>query len=346
MTTRTSDSVLLDELRQATSDALAAVVGTGKDVVLLDAPNQRNVGDSLIWAGEVEYFRRLGLRTRYVADRRSYDPAALRASLRPGGTVLIHGGGNFGDLWETHQSHREQIASDLPDYRIVQLPQSIWFQSPARAQRANRLLGAHPDFHLLVRDRESAARAAAQLPDVSTSYCWDMALGWRPARPVTRGTGVLVLARSDHEGTSGLSSADLTGALDRPVPSVDWQNRGLAEGAWHALRLVPRLVHRFPVLRRPALRPLTTAAITGINRINIDGGVRLLGGAGLVVVDRLHAHILAVHLGIPHVLLDNSYGKLKAVYDDYTGRFSTAHYARDLDEAIALAADLHDQSRR
>lgn len=344
----TSDRALLGELQQATLGVLAATVGPGKDVALLDAPNLRNVGDSLIWAGQREYFRRLGLRTRYVADRRIYDPAAVRAALPSGGTILLNGGGTFGDLWETHQSHREQIASDLPDYKIVQLPQSVWFQSAQRAHQANRLLGAHPDFHLLVRDRESAARARAQLPDIATSYCWDMALGWRPpqARTEAGRDGVLVLARTDLEGTSGLSSADLANALGRPVPSVDWHNRGVAKAAWHTLRLVPRFVHRFALLRRPAFHRPTTAALAGINRINIDGGVRLVRGAGLMVVDRLHAHILAVHLGIPHVLLDNSYGKVKAVYDDYTGQFSTAHYARDVDEAIALAADLHDKSRR
>ena len=40
-------------------------------------------------------------------------------------------------------------------------------------------------------------------------------------------------------------------------------------------------------------------------------------------------------LGIGHVMLDNNYRKLGAVFDDYTGVFSTATYCTDLGEARA-----------
>ena len=49
---------------------------------------------------------------------------------------------------------------------------------------------------------------------------------------------------------------------------------------------------------------------------------------------------MATLLGIEHILLDNSYGKLRAIYDDYTGKFSTAHQVSGLDEARELAVRL------
>jgi pyruvyl transferase EpsO len=55
--------------------------------------------------------------------------------------------------------------------------------------------------------------------------------------------------------------------------------------------------------------------------------------ARVIVVDRLHAHVLAVLLGTPHVVMDNNYRKISAIYEEYSGEFSTAHYATDIASA-------------
>lgn len=339
---RSTDLETLSELRSETARVLAEVIGTDTTVALLDAPNQRNVGDSLIWAGELAYFRRLGLRLIYVADRRSYDAAELRRALPAGGVILIHGGGNFGDLWDGHQQHREQIARDFPDRKIVQLPQSVWFGSAQRAAEADTVLGGHPDFTLLVRDSESDERAAAQLPTVRRRYCWDMALGWsaptqRPAaEPSTE--PVLLIARTDLEGASGIGEAPLDAAVGAPVHVADWTSSELDTLAWRLSRLVPRAAHKYRFVRGPVFRPLLNASFRWINEANVRGGVRLYRDRRYVIVDRLHAHILSVLLGVDHVLLDNSYGKLGAVYRDYSNRFSTASYASRPQQAVELAA--------
>lgn len=332
----------LHEVRMATLDVLADVIGTGRDVALLQAPNQRNVGDTLIWLGEREYLGALGLRLRHISDPGGYDAQAVRRSLRDGGVVLIHGGGNFGDLWYGHQLHRERVARDLPDLPIVQLPQSVYFASPAKAEQANSALGAHPDLTVLVRDLVSKARAERQLPDVTTRYCWDMALGWHPPRvePSRTPRRPLILARADHEAASGLGAVDVGAELGVPVDRADWANHGLEALAWHMLRVLPRLAHRVSALRAPAFQPLLHACLAAINTINIRGGVRLLRNRPVAVVDRLHAHILAALLEVPHVALDNSYRKISSVYSEYTHVFPTARFALDLDTALSQARSL------
>jgi exopolysaccharide biosynthesis predicted pyruvyltransferase EpsI len=336
---RAEDRATLADLRSRTIDVLVDVIGRGTTVALLDAPNQRNVGDSMIWAGEVEYFKALDLNVVHVTDLESYDQTAVRSVLPTDGVILIHGGGNVGDLWRGHQRHREQIARDFRDHRIVQLPQSVWFAEEKYAVNANRILGAHPDFTLLVRDHETEARAAAQLPDVPRRFCWDMALGWTPSvrRTRPRTPSVLLLARTDHEGRSNLADLDLSG-LGHPTMVRDWTSAELDTLGWRLARLIPKTARRWPRLKRSRLfRPLLQASFTWINRANVRSGVRLYEGRRLVVVDRLHAHILALLMGIDHVLLDNSYRKLGAVFDDYTGRFTTGSYAHDDAEAVELA---------
>jgi exopolysaccharide biosynthesis predicted pyruvyltransferase EpsI len=52
-------------------------------------------------------------------------------------------------------------------------------------------------------------------------------------------------------------------------------------------------------------------------------GLDLLSSGRYVIADRLHAHILALLLGIPHHALDNSYGKLAAFIDAWTSEITT-----------------------
>jgi exopolysaccharide biosynthesis predicted pyruvyltransferase EpsI len=337
-----ADAAYLQKLRGASTRALAEAIGSGGDVALVDVPNQINVGDSLIWAGEMAYLRALGLRVRYASDLGGYEPRSLRRAM-PQGVVLIHGGGNFGDLWLGHQRHREQIARDLPEYKIVQLPQSVYFQQRERAVEANATLREHPDFHLLARDAASAERAVAELPDVRVSFCEDMALGWDapPWEPPDAGPPrILVIARGDRESASGLASVAPSWLPDAVVEVTDWGELGRERGSWERARRRANLQHRqaraarrIPPLRWPGFQPATQRTLAQINSSNITAGVGLYDAASGVVVDRLHAHIIAALRGIPHVLLDNSYGKLKAVYDDYTYGFSTAHYVTTLDAA-------------
>jgi pyruvyl transferase EpsO len=340
-----ADVAHLDAMRTATASTLRSVIGDVTDVARLDVPNQRNAGDSLIWAGEVAYFERLALRVRYVADLRSYDPRALRRAL-PSGVVLIHGGGNLGDLWLGHQRHRERIVADLPDYPIVQLPQSVYFQSSARAEQANAVLGAHPRFRLLARDSLSLQRAGADLPDVDAQFCYDMALGFQPPRadrPRADGRRVLVIARADREQASGLQSTADDWIPGATTARTDWHNSGWEAGWWHALRLAARGHHQLVRgTRRLGLHPaglpngLARRILSSINDVNISSALELYSRADVVVVDRLHAHILAALLGIEHVVLDNNYRKISAAYEDYTGTFTTAHYATDVGAARAL----------
>jgi exopolysaccharide biosynthesis predicted pyruvyltransferase EpsI len=341
-----ADARYLKELRDASLRELAEAIGPSVDVALLDIPNQINVGDSLIWAGEMEYLDALGLRLKYASDLHGYEPGSLRRAM-PEGVVLIHGGGNFGDLWLGHQQHREQISKDLPDYRIVQLPQSVYFQSESRAAEANRVLREHPDFRLLARDAPSVSRAASDLPDVRVSFCHDMALGWdAPAwdPPETSSPRILVIARDDRESSSGLASLTPDWLPNAVVDVTDWGDLGGEREKWQRARQRAsiqhhhsRLARHVAPLRWPGFQPGIQRSLAQINRSNITAGVALYDTASGAVVDRLHAHIIAALRGVPHILLDNSYGKLKAVYEDYTHGFSTAHYVTTLSDAREAA---------
>src|SRR5262249_47886968 len=71
-------------------------------------------------------------------------------------------------------------------------------------------------------------------------------------------------------------------------------------------------------------------------------GCGILSGGRVVVTDRLHGHVLCLVLGVPHVLLDNSYGKVRGFYETWTAGCPLPRWAAPpagaLDQARALAA--------
>jgi exopolysaccharide biosynthesis predicted pyruvyltransferase EpsI len=203
---------------------------------------------------------------------------------------------------------------------------------------------------VLVRDMVSAQRAADELPGVRTSFCHDMALGWdapQQSSSRVRPPRVLVIARQDRESSSGLASLEIDSVPGAVLDITDWGDLGAHRPAWERARRDARLQYRLARAARrlapfqsPRFQPWIQGTFAKINTLNVTAGVALYDSASGAIVDRLHAHIIAALCGVPHVLLDNNYGKVKAVYDASTHGFSTAHYVTTLDAASEVATEL------
>jgi pyruvyl transferase EpsO len=323
---------------------LAALVPRGQRVALVNFPNHRNAGDPALWLGALAALARIGARVVYRASWAAYDETALRRALGSG-TVLIQGGGNFGDLYPARQqATRERILVELADLRTVQLPQSIHFEDPANRERVRRACEDHGDLTLLVRDRASL-EWAQDLVDVPSRLCPDlsMALGPLP-RPRPPSVDVVWLRRRDPEARQDGSAAPPTGMsvrvtdwlaelADEPRPGRADQLAGWVNGRmlqWH---------QRGSRLSRRAWR-VDAATYERLARLWVARGLHLLADGRVVVTDRLHGHLLALLMGIPNVVLDNRIGKVGAYLDTWSSAASLTHPAGDRTEALALARDL------
>lgn len=306
---------------------LAPLLPAGAPVALLDFQNHGNVGDSAIWLGQLAALRARGIRRpAYIATIASYDPLALRRAA-PEGAILLSGGGNFGDVWPRHQELREKVLHDFPDRRIVQLPQSIEFRSTAALDAARRIVAGHRDFTLLVRSHRSLE--LARQFDAPSGLCPDMALRLPPlprGRPVH--DGIIWLRREDQE--SGGSSAEAPAGVER----LDW----LAEPPSLDRRLVGWLHERPRALE--ALGGRAGILYERLARGRLARGVALLSRGRGVITDRLHAHILSLMAGIPHCVLDNSYGKVRAVYETWTRGVGRVAWCETPEEAFVRIRDL------
>jgi len=314
-------------LRRSVERQVRAAIGDKKVRALVDFPNYPNVGDSAIYLGQLACLRSLRIRRpRFICDFRTYDRKALAKAVRDG-AILLTGGGSFGDLSPVAQECREDILRSFPNNRVIQLPQSLHFQRTDSLDRAKRVIGSHRNLKLFWRDERSLEMAKRNF-DADSELCPDMAfcLG-SLERPRPASTRIVWLLRTDKESA-------VTRPEDLKATIVDWRT----EPGTRLLRLNYRLMGA--TLRLPATRfwrSLLIQTYKPLATTRLRRGLNLLSGGDVVITDRLHGHILSMLLGIPHVVLDNSYGKISSFHSAWTSGVENVQYARSSKAALELA---------
>jgi pyruvyl transferase EpsO len=310
-------------------------------VALLDYPDSENVGDNAIWLGELRWLHESGRTLVYACARDDYNPHEVRRRLGSDGVVLIHGGGNFGDLYPVHDELRFRILQDFPDHKIIQLPQTINYRDAGAAGKAARAFASHPDVTLIVRDEPSVDRAE-RLLGVQAILCPDMAFGLGALRRREPVQEVTWLARRDKERVGPVPRQG------EGVEAVDWLDTKANTFGFRLARQINTPLAASAGSSRVAARLVQTSVRANYQRLaegRLTFGMRMISTGRVLVTDRLHAHILAVLAGIPNVLVSDRYGKTRDVHYAWT-RESSTWLAEGHDAALALAAQkvtaLHD----
>lgn len=342
MTSVSSAAAALTARHRGEIDAVVDGALPPGPVALINFPNHRNAGDMALWLAARSTLRRLGREVRYQCAWNGFSHAALRRRVGSG-PIVINAGGNFGDLYAGQQGLREEVLAVCRDNPIVQLPQSIWFRDPRNLERVQRLVDDHGNVTVLCRDARSLDLAKASF-NATIEACPDLALGLDPvARPSAPTADILWLARTDPEKAVEPLKAE-------GVDVVDWLALAPGEG------------------RRAGAPPvrwwLTQAALAGSARSSlaasigwraaaqgfeaiasawVDRGRRFLSRGRVVITDRLHAHILAIEMGVPTVVLDSSYGKVHAVARECTLDSGLTHVASSAAEALTIARGLIEE---
>lgn len=295
---------LKDQIDRTLSSRICA------DYWLLEVPHYANVGDTLIWQGELDFLKRCPHRCKGMY---AWDSLTI-PQLRSGDLVLFQGGGNFGDIWDPPHEYRKRIMFANPDCHYLVFPQTVFWESAER-RREDAAFFARFDCTICARDKASFDLLKANfkneillVPDMA--FCIDM---WKWVRrdPVARSP--LLLMRTDKE--LRLSSAlDEVGRIEG-MDISDWQT--MTEDTWasvwqrrvyNCVRAHPRkLGWLYDLYMRQFYRPAM-----------IRSGVELISSHTDVYTTRLHACILSVLLGKERIVMfDNSYGKNRGFYETW-----------------------------
>ncbi len=308
-----------------------AFQGIGKinRCALLDYPYHTNLGDHFIWLGQVYYLKEIKLaRIAYSAGFPDFSFKKLDG-LGAGAPIFMSGGGNLGDLWPRYQKFRETIISRYRDRPILIFPQSIFFSNSETMKRTCDVFNSHPDLTLLVRESASHEIAVRLFPNCKIFKALDAVFFLARffeelTKHALRRESMLFLCRRDKERNISFSSL-----------SPDFKEWTVSD--WPSVKYPQALSfrERFGWYRFFLLKQMEKEANTADGKLELAGrifdepkerfswqwtlrAVKQLVNRRFVVTDRLHGHILSLLLGIPNVLLPNSYHKNESFYKTWT----------------------------
>ncbi|WP_025678431.1 polysaccharide pyruvyl transferase family protein [Paenibacillus massiliensis] len=304
----------MDELKNKLKMILK-VVPPGSNIAYVDYPVYNNGGDVLIMKGTEAFFKANGIRVRARYSAMDFPD---KLNVPKDWIIVCHGGGNFGDLYLNHQNLREKVVRDFPTHRIVVMPQTIHFQSEAKANEAAALFNSHPDMHIFVRDTRSYAYASEKFNNCDIQMCPDMAHQLWPLKTTSAPQQeVLYFLRNDIETVKDQQQFDREADADH---RRDWDTlftpfeiRGI------------EYFQKFYRLDKKIGGPLPTRVFWYKYTDHLmSKAVDLFSSYREVRTSRLHGHILACLLNIPHIVIDNSYGKNSLYFQTWSTRNAKA----------------------
>eukprot|EP00761_Pharyngomonas_kirbyi_P009771 gb/GECH01009789.1/.p1 GENE.gb/GECH01009789.1/~~gb/GECH01009789.1/.p1 ORF type:complete len:384 (+),score=60.86 gb/GECH01009789.1/:1-1152(+) len=236
--------------------------------------------------------------------------------------IVIAPGGNLGDIWGFQEDHM-LIVDRFPNYKIVFLPQSIKIQSDENRQRLYDSFSRHQDLTIFTREKPSYKICRKAFPHNKCKLTPDAVfiygfIGRRRSevdQALYRSSPVMFLKRFDQESAFEIPLS-LTERED--IQINDFVSRENAE----------RVAHLSEAYRGRPFDYCQTVA---------DMGFSMLARGQVVISDRLHGHIMSLLMGVPHVVLSNSYHKIRGMLDTWTGDSPITYKASDVNHAVNTA---------
>lgn len=287
------------------------VIPRGSSIHYVDYPVHSNGGDLLIMKGTEAFFKDYDIR---VQARYSVLDFPDKLKIPKDHIIVLHGGGNFGDLYPVHQKLREKIIADYPNNRIVMLPQTIFYKKDSEFDRTARIFNGHKDVHLYVRDTLSYDAASRKFHKCCVYLSPDMAHQLWPIKAKSSpGKDLLCFFRTDIEKTSEQAQLELAGQGDY----LDWTSL--------YNRVEKKSINMIVRIMKKGSGALPMQAIWGkYTDYLVDKAVKRFSGYRSVQTSRLHGHILSCLMDKPNTLLDNSYGKNSNYYNTWTSGIKSA----------------------
>ncbi|KAG7339496.1 polysaccharide pyruvyl transferase [Nitzschia inconspicua] len=332
----------------------------GQRALLVNPAYHSNVGDHMITLGEIELLRRLGVKIPEEIEQCRYSGQDLipyckslkwwkEKNYQAGGRpALLHGGGNWGDLWRKNQNLRIQSLEIFlqKNFTILGMPQSLYYRDEdLKKQDADRIEAILSTFHgtvaarptFLWREQFSYDEAVELYPSAQNVLMPDIAFQLGPYQPApvndSNAVDVVVFLRKDHES---LESKHRNAAYVRSILNslvgeeksnsttfkiVDWNDR--------------------------------LEIFDSDNILFTETAIQMLSMGRVLVCDRLHASILAYLSGIPFVYIDQLSGKISKTLDValrigdgcLDGQKSNFARAMNLTQALDMAMDFLENDR-
>jgi len=298
-----------NELKAIIKERLSPFVSD--NCCLLSLPYyHENIGDFLIWEGVELFLKELGINCVYRASALKYDPKRIPKNT----TILINGGGSFGDIWENAISNWRQIVRNFPDNKIIILPQTVFYSDNSKLIADANLFGLHSNLVICARDNRSFdtlrknfhSNTILLVPDMAF-YMANSSFLKSKIKPSDR---TLFLKRKDKELNQNI---DFSFLPKEQIDILDWVTYERRTVFISALRKMWHVSKKKPFV----FKIIDMYAHFFYRQYMVKTGVKFINNYNNIFATRLHAAILCCLLQKQFTLFDNSYGKNKCFFETW-----------------------------
>ena len=278
------------------------------DYILVDLPYHSNIGDVLIWEGERQFLSKLPYKCLYKASMYTYKkPKVDRNTI-----VLIHGGGNWGDVWRGSQEFHLKIIQEYPHNRIIVFPQTVHYDNLCYLTRDANVASKHPRLTICARDLISYKLLKENYTSNNILLVPDMAfcipISYLAQYKQAHQHRDLFLKRSDKELVPFEIDRFTSSYLVKDWPSMENKS------------IYSFLLRFFTIGQRLKVIPSFWVDYFADNVVRenlVKTGVSFLSKHEYIYTTRLHGAILALLLGKRFFLINNNYGKNKNFFETW-----------------------------
>lgn len=288
------------------------------DYIYLDVPYHANLGDTLIWQGTLDFLKTLPYKCLHSSWYNSTKYKDI-ADKNPNCHVILHGGGNFGDVWVECHKFRKKVIEDLPYHKIIIFPQTIYYQEEKNLKVDAEFFSKYPNVTICARDKHSLKTLEDYFPNNPSLLVPDMAFfmddHW--LKPETTEDRSLFLMRTDHELKDGETLNIPEGADISDWPTLNSFGGKLRYNLLRRFRFGLNRVDS--LLESNIEQRFTDFYWKNILRpYNVKLVVDFLQSYKHIYTTRMHAGILGVILGKSDInIYDNAYGKMAWFYETW-----------------------------
>lgn len=298
-----------------------------KKCLLLDAPFHENVGDILIYEGEMSLFKKYNIDLVGTFSYKTFTHIKIDTDT----FIAIHGGGNMGDIYPEHLKFLESILLLYPNNRIIVFPQTFYFQNKDEENRILSNLSRFENLYICSRDTRSYNIVSKYFKNPGQSLLVpDMAFFidrnelLKSVETTTK--KVLFIKRVDAEQTN---RNNITNNIS--VNISDWPS--FQHSIKKASLIAKILNNLYDKLEIKIIRHLINIVWNKYFpihcRLMVEEGVKFISPYETIHTTRLHGAILSILLDKDVYIYDNSYGKNFYFYDTWLKNNSSIHFVRN-----------------
>lgn len=259
--------------------------------ILMGTPQHTNIGDRAIAYAEIEFIKKIDAHATIIEVPYGSDLSTL--DVNDNDLLILHGGGNFGDIWPDEEVYRQEIIKAFSDKHIVMMPQTMFFSDELFIAKYAVAYARCKNLTLIAREKKSyymmkkffSANKVMLLPDIVLSLSTKKRMFFNPSRE-----HAMFVVRQDVEKT-------VSDSLVHQTESILKNELGVNNFVYTDMRC--------------DIREAMLNSHEFITKYKLDQFSR----AKVVITDRLHGMIFAVLSNIPCLVFDSKTHKTRGVYE-------------------------------